>query len=67
MFPQGGNETDLNNFTFQSSLQKTETRYFVLCKSSHVNFPYSVDLFKIPDIDEPFWKGHIEAGLQNNF
>ena len=31
MFPQGGNETDLSNFTFQSSLQNTETRYFVLC------------------------------------
>ena len=30
MFPQGGNETDLSNFTFQSSLQNTETRYFVL-------------------------------------
>ena len=25
-----GNETDLGNFTFQSSLQNTETRYFVL-------------------------------------
>ena len=30
MFPQGGNETDLSNFTFQSSLQNTETRYFAL-------------------------------------
>ena len=36
-------------------------------KSSHVNFPDSVDLFKIPDVDELFWKEHIEAGLQNNF
>ena len=35
-------------------------------KSSHANFPYSVDSFKIPDVDEPFWKGHIEAGLKNN-
>ena len=31
MFPQGGNETDLSNCTFQSCLQNTETRYFVLC------------------------------------
>ena len=30
-------------------------------------YPDSVDLFKIPDVNEPFWKGHIEAGLQNNF
>ena len=36
-------------------------------ESSHVNFPDSVDLFKIPDVDELFWKEHIEAGLQNNF
>ena len=32
MFPQGGNETDLSNSTFPSSLQNTETRYFVLCQ-----------------------------------
>ena len=25
----------------------------------------AVDLFKIPDVDEPFWKGLIEVGLQN--
>ena len=25
----------------------------------------AVDLFKIPDVDEPFWKGFIEVGLQN--
>ena len=25
------------------------------------------DLFKIPDVEQPFWKGYIEAGLQNNF
>ena len=31
MLSQVGNETDLRNFTFQSSLQNTETRYFVLC------------------------------------
>ena len=31
MLSQGGNETDLSNFTFQSSLQNTETRYLVLC------------------------------------
>ena len=30
-------------------------------------FPEAVDLFKIPDVDEPFWKGLIEAGIQNNF
>ena len=30
MFPQGGNVTDISNFTFPSSLQNTETRYFVL-------------------------------------
>ena len=29
-------------------------------KSSH-------DLSRIQDVDEPFWKGYIEAGLQNNF
>ena len=33
----------------------------------YVNFPDTVDLFKIPDVDVPFWKGHVEAGLQNNF
>ena len=33
-----------------------------------INFPDSVELFKtVPDVDEPFWKGHIEAGHQNNF
>ena len=32
-----------------------------------INFPDSVELFKIPDVDDPFWKGHIEAGHQNNF
>ena len=36
-------------------------------KSSHVIFADTVDLFKIPDVDELFWKGHTEAGLQNNF
>ena len=30
MFPQGGNVTDISNFPFPSSLQNTETRYFVL-------------------------------------
>ena len=25
----------------------------------------AVDLFKIPDVDEPFLKGFIEVGLQN--
>ena len=30
IFPQGGNVTDLSNFTFPSSLQNTETRYSVL-------------------------------------
>ena len=29
MFPQGGNVMDIRNFTFPSSLQNTETRYFV--------------------------------------
>ena len=31
MFPQDGNVTDLSNITFPSSLQNTETRYFLLC------------------------------------
>ena len=33
MFPQGANVTDINNFPLTSSLQNTETRYFVLCKN----------------------------------
>ena len=33
MFPQGGNVTDISNFPLTSSLQNTETRYFVLCKN----------------------------------
>ena len=36
-------------------------------KSSHVDFADTVDLFKIPDEEEPFCKALIEAGLQNRF
>ena len=31
MFPHGGNLTEISNFPFPSSLQNTETRYFVPC------------------------------------
>ena len=45
MFPQGGKETDLSNFTFPSSLQNTETRYFVLC----LRYPVCVNLQRFYD------------------
>ena len=52
--------------------QITLTHSITLAFSSSIirciNFPDSVELFKtVPDVDEPFWKGHIEAGHQNNF
>ena len=34
---QGGNVTDISNFPFPSSLQNTETRYFVLCNNSFIS------------------------------
>ena len=36
-------------------------------KSWHVNFADTVDLFKIPDVDELFWKAHMDAGLKKKF
>ena len=41
LFPQRGNVTDISNFPFPSSLQNTETRYFVLwglCKTTSKTF-----------------------------
>ena len=49
----------------QNTLSLSNSRF--LHKSTHVNFADTVDLFKIPDEDEPFWKGHAEASLQNTF
>ena len=48
MFPQGGNKTDLSNFTFQSSLQNTETRCFVLCEVLQ---------------DAPYWPGLVKQRI----
>ena len=42
-------------------------KYHQITLSQYVNFADTVDLFKILDVDEPFWKGHMDAGLQNKF
>ena len=59
MFPQGGNETDLSNVTFQSSLQNTETRYFILCELL-TNFP-TVDFSLKSDL----FRAHVNTGAAN--
>ena len=60
--------------TFAAITAETSSHYFVKLslspqKSSHGTFldSLTVDLFKIPDVDEPFRKGHMDAGLQSKF
>ena len=41
-------------------LSLNNSRFFHINHHTYANIPDKVDLFKIPDVDEPFWTEHIQ-------